>query len=194
MREFFQSIAMSMAPTPLGSLALFRIFFQVRATIERTEDAAFGIGVIDMAESGDVNAIGIRRVDDDPADLARAFEADMGPCLARVGGFEHADAIGVLAADIRLAGADIDDVRVRGSDGDGADRADRDALSSRLGTSCGRHFRSSTRRRRRSRSRTCRAGWHCLRRRSCGRRAWDRRRAIGGRKASLLDTAVLLGE
>ena len=94
----------------------------------RAVDAAIGIGVIDMAESGDVNAIGVGRVDHNASDLARGFEADMGPGLARVGGFEHADAIGVLAADIGLAGADVDDVRIRRGHGDGADRADRNAL------------------------------------------------------------------
>ena len=129
-----------MAPTSLGSLALIRIFFQVAPPSSRTEDAAFGIGVVDVAESGDINAVGIGRVDDDAADLARAFETDMGPGLARVGGFEHADAVGVLAADIGLAGADIDDVRVRGSHRDGADGADRDALVADRETRCGRQF------------------------------------------------------
>ncbi len=49
------------------------------------------------------------------------------PGLAGVGGFEHADAVGVLAADVGLAGADVDDVGIGGSDGDGSDGADGDA-------------------------------------------------------------------
>ena len=52
----------------------------------------------------------------------------MGPGLARVGGFEHADAVGVLAADVGLAGAHVDDVGIRRRYRDGADGADGNAL------------------------------------------------------------------
>ncbi len=119
---------MSMAPTSFGSLGLDQDLLPGRAAVGGAEDAAFGIGVVDVAERGDVDAIRVRRIHHDAADLSRAVEADMGPGLAGVGGFEHADAVGVLAADIGLAGADIDDVRVRGRHRNGADGADGDAL------------------------------------------------------------------
>ena len=81
-----------------------------------------------MAEGRYINAIRIRRVDHHASDLTRGFEADMGPGLARVGGLEHADAVGVLAADIGLAGADVDHIGIRRSHRDGADGADRNAF------------------------------------------------------------------
>ena len=121
-------MARSMAPTLLGSLVLKRTFFQVAPPSVRAIDAAIGVGSVDVAERRDIDAIGIRRVDHHASDLARGFEADVGPGLAGVGGFVHADAVGVLAADIGLAGADVDDIGIRRRHRDGADRADGNAL------------------------------------------------------------------
>ena len=99
-----------------------------RAAIERTVDAALGIRLIDVAHGGDEEAIGIRRVDGDTADLAGGVEPDVAPRLARVGGFVHAVAVGVLAADIDLAGADVHNVGVGWRHFHGAYGADRNAL------------------------------------------------------------------
>jgi hypothetical protein len=97
------------------------------ATVERTVDAALGVRFVDVAESGDVDAVGVGGIDGDLADLTGFGEADVMPGLAGVSGFEDTDAVGVLAADVGLAGADVDDVRIRGCDGDRSDRADGDA-------------------------------------------------------------------
>ena len=78
----------------------------VCAAVRGAKDAAIGIGLVDVAESRNIDAIRIGGIDDDAADLARVFETDVGPGFARVGGFEDADAVRMLAADVRLAGAD----------------------------------------------------------------------------------------
>src|SRR6185312_769039 len=68
------------------------------------------------------------RVDDDPADLAAVLQADGAPSLSGIDGFEDADAVGMLAADIGLARAHINDVRVRRRNRDRSDGADGNAL------------------------------------------------------------------
>jgi hypothetical protein len=52
----------------------------------------------------------------------------MGPGLARIHGFEHADAVGILAADVGLAGAHVNNVGVGGRHRNGADGTDRNAF------------------------------------------------------------------
>ena len=99
----------------------------VRAAIGGAIDAAFVVGFVGMAESGDIHAIWVGGIDDDFADLAGRCETDRMPGLAGIGGFEKANAIRVLAANVGLAGAGEDDVRIRGRNGDGADGADGDA-------------------------------------------------------------------
>ena len=81
-----------------------------------------------MSERRYINAIRIGRVDHHASDLTRGFETDVRPGLAGIGGLEHADAVGVLAADVGLAGADVDDVGIGRSHGDGADGADGNAF------------------------------------------------------------------
>ena len=49
----------------------------VRAAVGGAIDAALGVGVVDVAESRYIDAVGIGGVDDDAADLARVFEADV---------------------------------------------------------------------------------------------------------------------
>src|SRR5271154_4396810 len=80
-----------------------------------------------MAESGNVHAVGVGRVDDDLANLTGFGETDVMPRLAGIGGFEDADTVGMLTADVGFAGADVDDVGFRGCDGDRSDGADGDA-------------------------------------------------------------------
>ena len=112
---------------------LKRTFFQVAAAVERAIEAAVGVGIVDVAEGGDVDAVRIVGVDGDAADVLGVVEADVGPGLALIGGLVHAVAVGVLAADVGLAGADVDDVGVRRGDGDGADGADGNAVCRRDG-------------------------------------------------------------
>ena len=77
-------------------------------------------------------------------------EADVRPRLAGVGGFVDAVARHDVAADARLAHADVDDVGVRVGHGDGADRRALDlAVGDRRPAS--RRRRSSSRGRRRRR-------------------------------------------
>ncbi len=107
----------------------------------------------------------------------------MRPGLAGVGGFEHADAIGVSGCGCRARRCR----RRRRWHSTGPPRWRRwsrwGCLRRRWGTRCGRRFRSSRRRRRRSPYKRCRAGWRGRRRRRCGRRAWGRRRASAIRPA-----------
>src|ERR1700756_5512313 len=71
-----------------------------------------------MAEDAYDDHVRIFGVDDDRADVFRIFEADVGPGGAGIGGFVDAIAGGLLA------GADVDDLGIRGSDGDSADGGD----------------------------------------------------------------------
>ena len=68
-----------------------------------------------MAQNADDDDVGIARVDEDRADEARIFQADVGPGGAGVGG-----AIDAVAGGL-FAGADDYDIWVRWGDGDVAD-------------------------------------------------------------------------
>src|SRR5271155_5680610 len=68
-----------------------------------------------MAEDADDNDIRIARINQDSADEARIFQSDVGPGGAGIGG-----AIDAVAGGL-FAGADDDDVGIRGGDGDVAD-------------------------------------------------------------------------
>ncbi len=50
-----------------------------------------------MAEDADEDDVRIARIDDDGADVARIFQADVGPGGAGVGGFVNAVAVGLFA-------------------------------------------------------------------------------------------------
>src|SRR5207245_8105107 len=90
-----------------------------------TEDAALRVRTVGVAEGRDVGEVRVLRVHEESADLARVLEAHGRPGLAGLGGLINAVAVGEVATDARLAGADVDDVRVRVGDVDGADRRDR---------------------------------------------------------------------
>ena len=99
------------------------------AAIAAAVDAAFGVRAPDLALHRDIHDIGIRRVNDDLADLASFVEPQVRPAFARVGGLVYAVAVARGdAANRRLARTDVDDVRVGGSDADRADRADIEIL------------------------------------------------------------------
>ncbi len=58
-----------------------------------------------MAERTDVDDVGILRIDDDPADLARVLQADVRPGRAAIGGFIDAVAGRQIGTNIGLAGS-----------------------------------------------------------------------------------------
>src|SRR5262245_31551682 len=76
-----------------------------------------------MTNGRDVHHVGIRRVNADAADLARVWQADVGPGFSGVDRLIDAIAGRQIAAQARLAHADVHDVRIRLRDGDRTDRA-----------------------------------------------------------------------
>src|SRR5262249_53482527 len=82
---------------------------------------AVAAGVPERALGGDVDHVGVARVDDDAADVLRVLQADVAPGLAAVVGAVDAVAVGDAALAVVLRGADPDDVGVLRVEGDGAD-------------------------------------------------------------------------
>ena len=76
-----------------------------------------------MTLRGDEDDVGVGGIDGDCADLLGVAQAEVGPGLARVGGLVDAVAGGEVGAGEAFAAADVDDVGIGGSDGDGADGA-----------------------------------------------------------------------
>ena len=92
------------------------------AAVAALEYATFLTGAVVKAETGDVDDLGVGRMDADFGKGVRVPEADIGPLLSAVCRFVDAVAGHDIAADARLAHADVDDVRVRVGNRDGADR------------------------------------------------------------------------
>src|SRR5579871_5309848 len=76
-----------------------------------------------MAERGDINDVGILRMHANRADVQSVFETHILPGLARVGGFINAVAVRRVAADVRLAHADVNDIWIGFRNSDGAHRS-----------------------------------------------------------------------
>src|SRR5579884_1467543 len=93
-----------------------------RPAIARAVDAALLAGAVRVAQRRDVDHVRVRGMDADLGDVANLGKAQMLPGRAGVGGLPHAVAVRDVAADGRLAHADVDHVRVGRGDGDGADR------------------------------------------------------------------------
>src|ERR1700733_11336909 len=91
------------------------------AAIAGAIDAAFRIGAEAVAERGDEDDVRVARVHQDASDLLRIAQADVAPGDAAIAGFVHAIANGNIGAHVCFAGADVDRLRVGGSDGDCAD-------------------------------------------------------------------------
>ncbi len=107
-----------------GAIIEVEIFFPGLAAITRAVNAAFGVGAVSVSECGDEHDIGVFGMDDDVADVARFFEADVGPGLSSVGGFVNAVPEGDVAADAGFAGAGINHVGIRIGNGNRADGGD----------------------------------------------------------------------
>src|SRR6185503_10334043 len=80
---------------------------------------------------GQEDAVGVARVDQDAPDLLRVGEADVRPRPPAVRRLVGAVALGDVGAHVRLAGADIEDARVGGREGDGPDGSDGLAVEER---------------------------------------------------------------
>ena len=78
-----------------------------------------------MAEDGDEEAVGVARIDDDLRDLLAVAQAEVRPGPAGVGRLVDAVADGEVGPLQAFAAGDVDDVGIRGRDGDGPDRARR---------------------------------------------------------------------
>src|ERR1700724_1369679 len=95
-------------------------------------DAAVAAGRPQRPLGGDVDDVGVARIDHDAGDVLRALEAEVLPVPAAVGRPVDAVAVGDAALAVVLAGADPDDQRVVGVDGDAADRVGALAVEDRL--------------------------------------------------------------
>ncbi len=116
-----------------GAVADVEHLLPARAAVARAEDAALLVGAEDVAEGGDVDHVGIRRVDADAADLAGLAQADVAPAVAGVGRAVDADPRRDVAARAGRAGAGVDHVGVRGRHRHGADRAGLELLVGDVG-------------------------------------------------------------
>ena len=94
-----------------------------RATIERSEDAAFRIRSVRMAERCDEQPVRIFRVDVDHRDHLRFAQSQVRPRFSVVDRLVHAVADRQVRADDAGAAAHVDDVRIGRGDRDRADRA-----------------------------------------------------------------------
>src|SRR5581483_3626093 len=93
-------------------------------TVHGLEEAALLVGPVEATQGADVNNIGIFGMDSDAADLERLLEPHVLPSLAAVGGLVNSISIGDGVTRVRFAGADPNDIAIRGrhahiSDGDG---------------------------------------------------------------------------
>src|SRR5713226_576478 len=90
--------------------------------VTRAEDAALIVFAVGMAEGGDKSDIGIRRMDDHLADVARVFQTDVVPGLAAIVRTIDAVAEGDVAAYAGFARTDINYIGIGVRHRDAADR------------------------------------------------------------------------
>src|SRR5258706_1225738 len=92
------------------------------AAVSRTEQAALFIGAVGMAEHGCKNPVRIAWVDGECGNLQAITQAEMSPGFT--GGRRFVDSVAhrKIGAMEAFAAGDINDIGIRGSDGDGADR------------------------------------------------------------------------
>src|SRR5580658_7632367 len=104
----------------------------LHAGIGRFVDPTLGIRRIGMAEGANVNDVRVVGIDHDSADLSRIVEADMSPGRSSVGRFVHAIAGSQIFANGAFTRSRINDVGIRWSYHDRADRRYRLAVKNRL--------------------------------------------------------------
>src|SRR5690606_15947197 len=88
------------------------------AAIHAAEDTALLVRSPGMAKGRHVDDVRVVGVDGDVTDVAGVLQTHVLPGLAPVGGFVDAVTVRDVAADVRLAGTNVDDVGVRLRDGD----------------------------------------------------------------------------
>ena len=87
-------------------------FLPCSSAICRTENAAFSAGPVSAAHGSNKNNIRIFGINGNAADVAGSLEADVLPGTAGVSGLINADAISKIGAEVGLASANINNVRV----------------------------------------------------------------------------------
>ena len=92
------------------------------APVARTEQAAFFIWTVGMAEHSGKNTIGIARVDGKRGDLLAVSQAEVSPSLSRVSGFVNSVTNREIGAVQSFAAGDINDFGIGRSDGDCTNR------------------------------------------------------------------------
>jgi hypothetical protein len=82
---------------------------------QRCEHAALVAGTAWVAHARHEDDVGVRRVDDDAADLLDVAQADVPPRSSAVGGLEDAVADAEIRTMKALAAANVDDIGVDGA-------------------------------------------------------------------------------
>src|SRR5205814_10537170 len=106
---------------PTGTVVKIENFLPGLAAIASAENAALGVFTVGVAESSDEGDVGIRGMDDDLADVAGVFQADIVRGFAAVVRTVNAVAEGNVAANASFAGADVNDIGIRCGDCDAGD-------------------------------------------------------------------------
>ncbi len=102
------------------------------AAVDGAKDSALRIRAERMTERGDEHDISVLRIDNHLADGAGIVQAYILPGLAAIDSFVDAIALGRVAANAAFTGADVNHVRVRGSDRNTADRRRRLFIEDRI--------------------------------------------------------------
>src|SRR6266481_6670984 len=102
-------------------LVLVEHFFPGLTAVGCAEQAALGVRAIGVAQSRHEHPVRILRVNDNPADETRVFQAYVGPGLPAVHGPVDSVTIRNVATDAGFSGSHINDVRIRGCDGHATD-------------------------------------------------------------------------
>src|ERR1035437_6471996 len=89
-------------------LVFVQTLLESLAAVERTEDAALGVGAVGMSLGRNEEAIGILGVDDDGCDLLRFAQSQMLPGAAGIGRFVDTIAYGEIGAAQAFTTSDID--------------------------------------------------------------------------------------
>ena len=107
--------------------------------VRGAKHAALLLRTVEVPHRGGEDDVGIVGVDDDPSDAARAFQAQVRPCLAAVCGLVDAVADGDVAADERLSRTHPHDVGIHGVDRNGPYGSGRLVVKDRLPTDTAIH-------------------------------------------------------
>src|SRR5262249_43695676 len=104
-----------------GALAAGEHVLPRPATVLRAEHAALAVGAEGVPESGNIDELRIPWIDAHARDVSRVAEAQVRPRAAAVSRAIDTVAVGDVAANAALSGADVDHVGIGRGDGDGAD-------------------------------------------------------------------------